>query len=318
MIILYIMEKESKVHGKGAEKFRLVSVFGRVGQIYVIQPCINPVTGQYPPHVRPVNANGDMILSEKDVQAQSSGKEIFIPQNKMIEFESGKEFDMSKPMDRALWESIEFCPLIASSRNQTDVNGNLIIDGSEQRYGVAELFVENPVMETTRSVSAERKKFDAKKLIFEDPRGDEGRKMMCKIIGRDMDKVSDADVTDYLLKLAERVPEKIISLYTGDDLSLRILFVEARAKDVIKIKNNTYTYGDEGQFILGISDDAAINWMKNPGNSRILSMIKQDVNPVMYSELTDEDNDGSGLDIEKTGVNSIDEILGASKKSGKK
>lgn len=312
------MKKESKVIQQGAEKFRLVSVFGRVGQIYVIQPCINPSTGQYPKHIRPVNSNGDMVLSEADIQAQSSGKQIFIPQNKMIEFESGREFDMSKPMDRALWEAIEHCPLIASSREDKDDSGNLLIDGTENRYGVAELFVENPVMEANRSVSVEKKKFDAKKLIFEDPRGDSGRRMMCKIIGRDMRGASESDVTDYLLKLAERVPEKIISLYTGNDLSLRILFVEAREKDVIKIKNNTYTYGDEGQFILGVSDDAAINWMRNPANNRILSMIKADVNPVMYSELTSEDNDDAPIDIEKDGANSIDEILGNGKKSAKK
>lgn len=307
------MKKASNTEIKGAEKFRLISPFGRVGQIYVIQPCINPATGQFPPHIRPVNSNGDMILSEDDIKLQSAGKAIFIPQNKMIEFESGKEFDMSKPMDKALWEAIEYCPLIAHSRSERDANGKLVIDGDEKRYGVAELYVENPVMEANRTVSAEKKKFDAKKLIFEDPRGDEGRRMMCKIIGRDMTGACDADVTDYLLKLAERVPEKIISLYTGDDLSLRILFVEAREKNVIKIKNKSYVYGDEGQFILGMTDDAAINWMKAPSNNRILSMIKQDVNPNLYSELTnggvdDEDEDSSGE------ANSVEDILRKSKK----
>lgn len=310
------MKKASNAIAKGAEKFRLVSVFGRVGQVYVVQPCIDPTTGQFPPHVRPVNSNGDMILSEDDIKQQSAGKAIFIPQNKMIEFESGKEFDMSKPMDRALWEAIEHCPLIASSRGDKDNTGNLLIDGSERRYGVAELFVENPVMEATRTVSAEKEKFDAKKLIFEDPRGDEGRRMMCKIIGRDMSGACDADVTDYLLKLAERVPKKIISLYTGDDLSLRILFVEAREKNIIKIKNKSYVYGDEGQFILGMTDDAAINWMKSASNNRILSMIKQDVNPVLYSELTGNKDEAKGNDndLPSDGVNSVEDILRSNKK----
>lgn len=314
------MKKEEKKTVNGTEKFRLISPYGRVGQIYVIQPCIDPKTGQYPPHVRPVNSNGDMILSEDDVKAQSSGKTIFIPQNKMIEFESGREFDMNKPMDRAIWEAIEHCPLIAMSRSQRDANGNFVIDGDEKRYGVAELYVENPAMESNRAVSAERKMFDAKKLIFEDPREDEGRRMMCKIIGRDMTGATDDDVTEYLLKIAAKVPDKIISLYTGDDLSLRILFVEAREKGVIKIKNKAYVYGDEGQFILGMTDDAAISWMRNPSNNRVLSMIKQDTNPEIYSELkeggkrdnrkNDKKNEDMRNDIE---ADSVEEIL----KSGK-
>lgn len=302
---------------KGAEKFRLISVFGKVDQIYVIQPCINPETGQYPAHIRPVNSNGDMILSEDDIKMQSSGKMIFIPSNKMIEFESGKEFDMSKPMDRALWEAIEHCPLIASSRDDLDDEGNSLIDGSDKRYGVAELYVENPVMEAQRSVSVEKTKFDAKKLIFEDPRGDAGRRIMCKIIGRDMDTASDSDVTEYLLKLADRAPQRIITLYTGDDLNLRILFVEARAKKVITIKNKTYVYGSEGQFMLGATDDAAISWMKNPDNKRIVAMIKQDVNPITHEQFKDNSSENSSNDgFSDDGADSIEAIL--NKKGSKK
>lgn len=301
-------ETKTETKSEGLRKFRLRSTYGKVGQIYAIQPCVNPETGQFPPHVKPVNSNGDMILSEDDIKLQSSGKVIFIPQNKLIEFESEREFDLDKPMDRAIWEAIEHCPLIAMSRSQKDSQGNYVIDGSENRYGVAELYVENPVAESNRTVSAEKKRFDAKKLIFEDPRGDAGRRMMCKIIGRSMDGYYESDVTDYLLKIAEKAPEKIISMYTGGDLSLRILFVEAREKNIIKIKNKSYVYGDEGQFILGMTDDAAINWMKNPANNRVLSMIRQETNPQMAPEEEgDEDNFSSD-------AGSVDEILGKNKK----
>ena len=45
------------------------------------------------------------------------------------------------------------------------------------------------------------------------------------------------DVEDFLLQVAEKTPEKIISLYTGPDISLRILFADARDKKVILVKN---------------------------------------------------------------------------------
>lgn len=317
--------KEKELENRNLKKFRLVSPYGRVGQIYVIQPCIDPATGQFPPHIRPVNSNGDMILSEDDIKKQSNKEAIFIPQNKMFEFESGKEFDLNNPMDAAVWEAIRHCPLIASSRDQKDSEGNYIIDGDEKRYGVAELYVENDAVESQKAVSKERNIFNAKKLIFEDQREAEGRRIMCKIIGRDMDGYADSDVTDYLLKIAERMPDKIIKLYTGDDFSLRCLFVEAREKNIIKIKDNAYVYGPEGQYILGMTDDQALNWMKNPNNNRILSMIKQDTNP-LYSNMEEkddtgdiqEDSDDTAENVSDEAVNSIEEAINKGRKKTSK
>ena len=261
---------------QGINKPMIKSVYGKVGQVYVIQPCRNPQTGEYPKHIRPVDANGKMILSEKDIRMQNDEGVVFIPENMMIEFEPGKEFDLSNPRDKAIWEAIEYCPILASSRSEKDSNGNYIIDGDDRRYGVAELYIENPTKEAEKAVSKERIMFNAKSLIFNDPRGPEGRAMMAKVFGRDMTGYTDSDITDYLLKLAERVPQKVIDTYTGDDLSLRILFINAREKNVIRIKNKAYIYGDEGQFILGMSDEAVIRWMKNPQNNKILAMIKQE------------------------------------------
>jgi hypothetical protein len=73
-----------------------------------------------------------------------------------------------------------------------------------------------------------------------------------------------ADVLDYLISVAEKNPQKIIDLYTGGDTSLRLLFIEAKEKKVIYIKNKIYLYGDN--IALGATDDAVIAWMKEPRN----------------------------------------------------
>ena len=262
---------------------RLRSTFSDVGQIYIIQPCRKP-DGTYPSCVRSVDKNGDMILSESDKTLQSQGV-VFIPMNKMIEIKPGQEFDLSKPYDKAIWECIENCPGIASSRWEKDENGDYVIDGNDKHYGVAELYVENHELETEKNVTTEKNVFDAKSLVFNDPRGPHGRLMIAKILGRDMDDATDSEITEYLLRVAEKTPKRLVDIYTGDDLTLRFLFVEAREKKVIRVKNKAYVYGDEGQFILGMTDDSVINWMKNPANQRILSMIRQDVNPDLYKDL---------------------------------
>lgn len=296
------MEKEIK----GAEKFTIRSVMGNVEQKYFIQPVRNPETGLFADCVRMVDANGEMILSDDDKREISKGK-IFIPENKTFEIISGTEIDLSKAADRAMWEAIKYCPGIAKDRYQKDKDGNYVIDGNSERYGVAELYIENPTLEAKREVETDKKIFEAKRLIYDDAKGAEGRIAVALVLGRDMHGYSDYDVTDFLVKYAERNPEKIKTLYTGDELSLRILFLKAKEKKIIRVSGGTYVYGLEGQYILGTSDDAAIKFLKMPSNNNIVEQIKVDLDPTMFNKMVNEDTDDDN-DSENVGVKSFDSV----------
>ena len=97
-----------------------------------------------------------------------------------------------------------------------------------------------------------------------------------------MDGMADADVTDYLLQVAEKDPEKIINLYTGGDTAIRLLFIEAREKKIILYKNKLYLYADN--VVLGASDEAAILFLKDPKNANIVKLIKQDTYPELMGK----------------------------------
>ena len=106
---------------------------------------------------------------------------------------------------------------------------------------------------------------------------------MAKLLGRNMRNAPDADVEDFLMNIASKDPEKIINLYTGDDIALRLLFIDAKDKRVIYVKNKVYLYS-ENQIPLGASDDAVITWMKSPQNRRTLELIKRDTYPELYEQ----------------------------------
>ena len=89
-------------------KIILRSVYGKVGQKYTLQPCKDRVTGQYPDCVKYVDSKGDMIMTDAE---RNSGK-VYIPENFSITFESGKEFNLDNPIERAQWEAIKNCSLI--------------------------------------------------------------------------------------------------------------------------------------------------------------------------------------------------------------
>nr|DAM35505.1 MAG TPA: hypothetical protein [Bacteriophage sp.] len=104
---------------------------------------------------------------------------------------------------------------------------------------------------------------------------------MARILGKDMSNQPIADVIDFLTRIAEKDPNKIINLYTGGDIALRLLLIDAKEKRVIYIKNKLYLYGDN--IVLGATDDAALAWMKDPKNMQVLELIKKDTYPDYYA-----------------------------------
>lgn len=229
-----------------------------------------------------------MIMSEKERDDYSEGKAVYFPETHIFEITSGRTYNLKDIYDKAEWEAIKNCPLIAKSRDERDANGNLLIDGAKStpgkpaRNGVAELYIDRPGLDTQRRVSHKQLIHKAESFIYDDPRGADGQLNMARILGKDMRNQPIADVIDFLTRVAEKDPNKIIDLYTGNDISLRLTFIEAKEKHVIYIKNKLYLYGDN--IVLGATDDSVIAWMKDPKNQKVLELIKRDTYPDYYSE----------------------------------
>lgn len=267
----------------------LRSVFGKVGQKYYIQPQRDS-RGRYPDCVKRVNSEGDIILTPEELEKESKGLAAYIPIDKLFIIEDGKTFNLDDVYERAEWEAIKNCDLIAPDRFAKNENGDYLIDGTvdpkskKPRYGTAELYVDRPGLDSQRRVTRRKLIVQASNYIMNDERGYEGRLVVARVLGRDMKNQPNADVEDYLLSIAEKTPEKIIDCYTGGDMKLRILFIEAREKGVIFKKNGLYLYGEDGNVILGATDDAAIEWMKVAKNSKTVALIRKDTYPDMFED----------------------------------
>ena len=264
----------------------LKSTYDKAGIKYFIQPCKNKY-GQFPPCIKKVNSQGDMIMSEKERDAYSEGRAVFFPENHIFVVTSGKTYNLDNQYDKAEWEAIENCPLIAKSRDEKDANGNLIIDGPKStsahpaRYGIAELYIDRPGIQAQKRVTRKQLVHKAESFIYEDPRGLDGQMNIARILGKDMRNQPIADVLDYLLDVADKDPKRIIDIYS-DDISTQLLFLDAKEKHVIVLRNKLYMYGDN--VILGATDEAALAWMKDPKNQKIMELIKRDVYPEYFAE----------------------------------
>ena len=281
------MQKVTKTDIVFDDKIILLrSTYDKANIKYYIQPCKNKY-GQYPSCIKKVNSQGDMIMSEKERDLFSEGKAAFFPEDHLFEVYSGKTYNLDDIYQKAEWEAIQNCRLIAKDRNQRDASGNLVIDGpissplKPTRNGVAELYIDRPGVETQRRVSKKKLIHKAESFILNDERGADGMLNMAKILGKDMENQPIADVEDFLLRIASQDPEKIIRLYTGDDISLRLLFIQAKKDKVIYFKNKLFIYADD--IVLGATDDAVIAWMKDPKNQKTLELIKKDTYPDYFT-----------------------------------
>ena len=136
-------------------KVILRSVYGKVGMIYYIQPCRDPKTKRFPKHVKPVDAHGDLILKEKELNSDT----VWIKETDVFKITDGQVFNLDDKYEAAVWETIKYCPLIASDIYAKNPDGSSKINGNnskimeKRRYGIAELYVDRPGLETQRRVS---------------------------------------------------------------------------------------------------------------------------------------------------------------------
>lgn len=252
-----------------ANTITLRSAFGKVKSVW-----FNPVkdkNGTYPPFVKEVrmNPNGEseMILSEKDLN--DPDRAGFIPADMEILVEDGTTFNLDNILERHKWEAIKNSELIVEERGARDEKGNLIIDGDKNRYGRAEFWVEKPGEESARRIK--RKQLITKANVFIEQDSAEGRATKVKLLGKRMYNAPDSDIQDFLYQKAEANPNLIIDLYTGQDQQLRLLFIEATDKNIIKKVSGIFMYGDVR---LGVNDEAVIFFFKDPANKQILDEIK--------------------------------------------
>lgn len=271
----------------------LRSVLGPVKE-YHFQPCRQSNGLRYP-WVKPVRydaqGNAEMILSPDELN--DPDRAYFIPEDLDIVVTSGTTFNLDNPYERNVWNSIKDNDLIVPTRDSKDRNGNLYIDGNQQRYGIAELYVEVPGESSERNVSKMQKIAKAWTYIGADSPA--SRLTKCKLLGKYMGNAPASDVEEYLYQRAEKNPDEIINLYTGGDMSLKLLLIDAKDKGKIVKTNGMYYFGD---ITLGLNDDAVILYFKQPDNKKVLDQIKLVTYPE-YAPVSEIENKIS--ETEKTG-----------------
>lgn len=228
------------------------------------------------PFVKEVRADADgtthMVLSEEERNSPES--KYFLPEDMDIVVTEGTTFNLADPLDFNKWEAIKDSDLIVPMRDARDANGVLLIDGDKKRYGIAEIYVDVAGEDSERMINRRKRIWEAEQFIYNDSMN--GILTKCRLLGRNMRNAPLADAQAYLLETADKTPDRIIDLYTGQDSGLQLLLLDAKEKNIIVKVNGWFMYGDTN---LGATDEAVIMFLKTPMNKPMLDALKKHVYP---------------------------------------
>lgn len=175
-------------------------------------------------------------------------------------------------------------------RDARDANGVLLIDGDKKRYGIAEIYVDVAGEDSERMINRRKKIWEAEQFIYNDSMN--GILTKCRLLGRNMRNAPLADAQAYLLETADKTPDRIIDLYTGQDSGLQLLLLDAKEKNIVRKVNGWYMYGETN---LGATDEAVIMFLKTPMNKTMLDALKKHVYPEFAVQFETSAHDTTSL-----------------------
>ena len=201
-------------------------------------------------------------LSEEDKRKLTHWAE---PSSKFV-IKDGVSFNLNIEAQRITWEWVKHSPCIAQS-----------LEACQHTPG-AEFYVYLENEEASKSISRRELKYKAIQHILND--NSVNYPMRSELLNINMDYASPSVIKDFLLDQAEQKPEKILAIYEGADVSVRLLLIKARKKGVLKVDDSGfYRYGN---VVLGMSEKASVDWLQDRAHKHIIEMIEKETNPEYF------------------------------------
>lgn len=89
--------------------------------------------------------------------------------------------------------------------------------------------------DSARSINRRKLIHEAEEYIYKDSQN--GILTKCRLLGRNMKNAPFTDAMDMLLQEADKHPQKIIDLYTGQDSGIQLMLLDAKEKNIIRKVN---------------------------------------------------------------------------------
>lgn len=198
-------------------------------------------------------------LSEDDKRKKKVWAE---PSSKFI-LKDGVTFDLNDPAQKMTWEWVKYCSCIAESEE----------DCQHSKDAEFYIFLENE--EAAKNVSRRELKIRAANKILGDASANYAQR--AEMLGVNMDYARPTVIKEFLLEQADLVPEKVLRIYEGADVAVKLTLLQALKKGVVVLDQaGFFRYGNT---VMGMTEKSAIDWMQDKAHSSLVDMIVKDTNP---------------------------------------
>lgn len=162
-------------------------------------------------------------------------------------------FDLSQPNDALLFEVVKDDEMIAPSK--AHINPTL------HRF-----YIEDKEKEAVATISKSKLRKKAYDII-------EGLSMeqmanYAKILGKFVQTLSASQIESALYEIADDKPQMILDVNNDKDLKYKIFLKRCLEKNYLHMDNGKYMNGKD---LVGVNEDYAIQWLKDPQNAMIVS-----------------------------------------------
>jgi len=162
-------------------------------------------------------------------------------------------FDLSNPNDALFFEVVKDDQMIAPSKDA--------INPIKHRY-----YIEDKEKEAVVTISKSKLKKKAFDVIAS--LSTEQQENYAKILGKYVRGLSGTQIESALYAVADDKPQTILDVDNDKDLKYKIFLRRCVEKTFIHMDNGKYMNGKD---LIGINEDYAIQWLKDPRNNPIVS-----------------------------------------------
>jgi hypothetical protein len=162
-------------------------------------------------------------------------------------------FDLSNANDALVFEVVRDDSMIAACK--ADVNPLV------HRY-----YIEDKEKEATTVIAKSKLKSKAFAVIAN--LSTKEMENYAKVLGKFLDGLSGGQIESALYELADATPQLILDVNNDKDLKYKIFLRRCIEKFYLHMDNGKYMNGKD---LVGINEDYAIQWLKDPSNASIVS-----------------------------------------------
>lgn len=162
-------------------------------------------------------------------------------------------FDLNQPNDALLFEVVKDDEMIAPSKSQ--------INPTLHRF-----YIEDKEKEAVATISKSKLRKKAYDVI--EGLSIEQMANYAKVLGKFVQTLSASQIESALYEIADDKPQMILDVNNDKDLKYKIFLKRCLEKNYLHMDNGKYMNGKD---LVGVNEDYAIQWLKDPQNGMIVS-----------------------------------------------